>query len=438
MRRLVTPIPLQSSLQSPLQSPLVWALVATVVGIVAAAPAQDFLLSRTSDTSVSGRPSAIRGKGAGRKLVFATKDVEIHVPWNEILALHGRSPKVSAPVAVYLAGGDELKGELRGGDDDGENFVLQSGALGSATVAVDRLQTLVFRVRAPAAILRDFAIPKDAPYHEALFGRARRGFDVFDGDIERFTPQGVEFVRTGRLRPRLFLYKVLTGISLREAAVAESPGDWLLVTSNGDRLRVSLTRITEAAMSFATEFGAVTLPHAQVSALTKLTGHRVFLSDLQPVRVEEIGSDASVAAPPLFTFRRDRTVSGGTLSKRRSPADGYLVVDGRTYAKGLGVHSRCILTFRVPAKAAFFHAKVAIDDEVKALGVKGDVDVLVRAGGKVLFHAEGLSRGQPPRTLGRLQVVPGSLLSLEVDFGKGMFLGDRVDWLSAVFLLQED
>jgi hypothetical protein len=122
------------------------------------------------------------------------------------------------------------------------------------------------------------------------------------------------------------------------------------------------------------------------------------------------------------------------LIERRSLADGFLVVQGFTYGKGLGVHSKSVLTYRVPPGMSRFYARVAVDDEVKSLGVTGDADVVVRLGDQELFSAKGLRRGEAPRSLGVLRVAPGSLLTLEVDFGKGLFLGDRVDWLSAVFL----
>jgi hypothetical protein len=229
-------------------------------------------------------------------------------------------------------------------------------------------------------------------------------------------------------------------MTIRGGVEAETGGDWLLITATGDRLRVELTEVTNTAMLFASEFGAMSLRHTQVAALTRVAGERRFLSDIEPVRVVESGSESGVQAEaggggkPLFTYRTDRTVTGGVLAEDRSSADGFLVVDGHTYGKGLGVHSRCVLTYRVPAGMGRFHAKVAIDDEVKSLGVKGDVDVRVCMGDAVLFEKKGLRRGQAPVSLGLLKVQAGALLSLEVDFGKGMFLGDRVDWLTAVFL----
>ena len=33
-----------------------------------------------------------------------------------------------------------------------------------------------------------------------------------------------------------------------------------------------------------------------------------------------------------------------------------------------------------------------------------------------------------------LDVEPGTTLTLEADFGEGWFLGDRIDWLTPVFL----
>ena len=401
---------------------------------------QGFLLSRTSGSQVAGKPVALRGAGADRELVWQTAEQELQVPIASILALQGPAPEVTSPVAVYLNGGGELKGSVQTGDDVGEHFVLVSPSLGSATVPVDRLRTLVFREQAASFGYEDFAIDENEEYSEALFRRADRGFDIIGGELERFLPEGISFAPSGRRFPTVFLYDKLTGMTIRGGVESKTEGDWLLITVTGDRIRVELTDVTATAWLFACEFGAISLAPTQVSALTRIAGERRFLSDMEPVRVVETGSESGAGAAnhevgrPLFTYRRDRTVTGGILAEERSRADGFLVVDGYTYGKGLGVHSRCFLTYRVPPGMGHFHAKVAIDDEVKSLGVRGDVDVRVRMGDEVLFEKKGLRRGQAPHTLKRLKVQAGALLTLEVDFGKGLFLGDRVDWLTAVFM----
>ncbi len=395
----------------------------------ACAPSQGFLVSRVSGEQTRGALVAIRGDA----LVFASGEVQITTPLRDILALHGAAPRVRAPATVYLTGGEELKGELSGGDDLGDHLIFKSVVLGTRKIPVDRLRSLVFRERTKGASAEEFSLPEDAKFDEAIFRKARRGFDMLGGELERFAPEGLHFAQPGG-KARLFRYETLAALAIRDGVEAEKPGDWLLVTAAGDRLRVTLSEVTATKITLATGFGPVSLAHAQVAALTKVVGDRVFLSDMTPQRVAESGSDGNLGAEPLFSFRRDRTVSGGMIGDQNALADGFLVVGGRTYGKGIGVHSRCTLTYRVPPKMTRFHAKVAIDDEVKSLGVKGDVDVLVRVGEDVLFRHKGLRFGQGPKSLGTLKVRPGSLLTLEVNFGKGLFLGDRVDWLSAVFL----
>lgn len=58
----------------------------------------------------------------------------------------------------------------------------------------------------------------------------------------------------------------------------------------------------------------------------------------------------------------------------------------------------------------------------------------MRLGDKVLRTQEGLRGGMPPVHLGNLAVRPGDVLALEVEFGKGLDLADRVGWYQAVFL----
>jgi hypothetical protein len=395
--------------------------------------AQGFLLTRADGSQLPGQVLGLETADTGRAIVFAGPGGKLTVPWTEILGLQGPSPRVTAAVAVYLVGGDELKGLITGGDDEGETLALET-AIGRLKIPLDRLRSIVFRTRAKTRGVDEFRLSKDDDFDEAVFLEAGRGLDVQGGEIDRLTDRGVYFARAGEDLARMFRFDALVGLTIREGAGAEEPGSWSLITTAGDRLRVELLAAGSKQLRIRTEFGENDLPYEQISALTHLGGSRRYLSDMKPVRIAEAGDDGGLDQTPLYSFQRDRTVSGGVLLARRSPADGYLVVDGWTYGKGLGVHSKCELTYRVPPKMTKFYARVAVDDEVRALGIKGDADVVVRSGDTVLWSTKGLCCGQKPASLGVLAVTPGALLTLEVDFGKGLFPGDRVDWLSAVFL----
>lgn len=67
------------------------------------------------------------------------------------------------------------------------------------------------------------------------------------------------------------------------------------------------------------------------------------------------------------------------------------------------------------------------------LPARGDVDIAVLVDGKPVVERSGV-RGGAPTELGTLPVRAGSRLTLRVDFGHGLDLGDRVDWLHAALV----
>ena len=64
-----------------------------------------------------------------------------------------------------------------------------------------------------------------------------RLLDVQGGELERFGPRGIHFARRGDDEPQLFRWSVLVGMAIRGGVAAEAPGDWMLISSEGDRIR---------------------------------------------------------------------------------------------------------------------------------------------------------------------------------------------------------
>ncbi len=345
----------------------------------------------------------------------AVKDVLL----TELIALHGGAPRMAGPAEAWLVGGERVCGKVEAGDEEGETFVIRSPSLGSWTVPVDRLDVLVFRERAGASEIREFRLTEA---DEALVVQARRGFDVIPGGIYRFAPTGIDFAREGRDKARLYPYAGLAAVSLREGMAREASASVSLLTRTGDLVGVELLGYRDQSFVFKVEGGHEILVRLRdLSALTFAAKGRFFLSDLKPQSTDEqsyFSSDDAVMMP----FRRDRSVTGG-----------FLVAGQRAYGKGIGVHSKSVLSYRVPAKVKHFCARVGFDDEVLGLSVRGDVSIVVRLDDEVLFERK-MRSGSKPIDLGLLPVRPGAVLALEVGYGKGFDIGDRIDWLSAVFL----
>lgn len=332
----------------------------------------------------------------------------------DVLAVQGVAASVPSLPAVHLAGGDVVRGALVGGDAGGNRLELLSPVFGRVGIAVDRLAALA----APGiAAPMQFRLPESVG--EALFVRAKVGFDTVAGSLHQFGEQGVRFQPSGSDAPRWYRPDEFAALRLRDAVAREDKPSATLLTRVGDSVGIATGKWTRDGVSCELEGGTrITLHFADLAGLAF---HRdvVHLSDLTPAVVEESGFDGEVVHP----FRRDQNVLGGPL-----------VTAGRSVSKGLGVHSRSKLSFRVPDGCAHFCARVGFDDGAAALGLEPRADVEVLVGDRVVFSKKGLAAGQVPASTGLVPVRTGDLVTLVVEPGAGRDVGDRVNWLLPVFL----
>lgn len=330
-----------------------------------------------------------------------------------LLAIHGAPVAVPQLSAAHLAGGDVVRGTLSGGDASGDRLELLSPVLGPVPLLVDRLSLLA---AAGAPPLLTLALPDGV--EEALFVRANVGFDVVAGTLHQFGAAGIRFQAEGG-EPRWFGTGDYFALRLAGASASAATPTALLLTRTADRLGVTRAAATTDAWTLRGEGERdLRLRAGDLGCLTFVGDGAVFVSDLTPSEVRESSIDGDV----LWSWQRDRSALGGPLQ-----------VAGRAHGKGLGVHSKCRLAFRVPDGMARFWTRVGIDDSAAELPLRADVDVAIEIDGKVAFQKRGLHSGEVVDA-GVLPVTPGGTLVLEVDCGRGRDLGDRVDWLSPVFL----
>ncbi len=408
-----------------MRSTLLHVVAATLLAgsaLAQAPPATSFAVSLDDGSSVSGTPTALSTTTAPRVLrVDATPGGSRELALGHVLGVHGGPPLPPTGAVVHLVGGDELVGTVAAGDAAGETFVLRSPSLGDVRVSIDRLDRIVFLARAAGAGPEAFAVPDDASSDELLFRPAARGFDSDVGAIYRFLDDAVVFaIGDGEPKPRPF--ESLAAIALRGGVPRAKPPQATLLTRTGDRVGVDVTGIENGTMTVVLEGDRpARVALADVAALSFAASGRTFLSDMKPARVEEHSWFAD-GDGPLMPFRTDRAVSGSAL-----------VAGGHAFVRGLGVHSFSSLTFRVPDGAHHFLTRVAIDDDVLDLDVRGIAKVVVTHADEKAFEGE-VKSGADPLLVGPFDVTPGKLLTLTADFGPGLDLGDRVDWLEAVFL----
>ena len=91
------------------------------------------------------------------------------------------------------------------------------------------------------------------------------------------------------------------------------------------------------------------------------------------------------------------------------------------------MHSRSRLEFLVPPGNKRFMTRVAFDNQVLSLPVRGLVDVRVEVDGIVAFERRSMRAGEPAVATGAIAVKPGQTLSLVVDFGLGRDIKNHID-----------
>ncbi len=196
-------------------------------------------------------------------------------------------------------------------------------------------------------------------------------------------------------------------------AAAQGPAgpqdDWAAVTGRDGSRMVGVPRgWTSDSITIASPaLGEVTAPLDSVAALDLLWGRTVFVSEMPPAAVTEAGWFGTV-----FPWRRDASVGGRPLT-----------LGGRVFERGLGVHSRSSLAYRLDRKFSLLTGVIGLDD---AAGGRGHVEFVVRGDGRELLRAAmgGADKARPVR----LAVAGVERLELLVDFGEGEDAGDHADW----------
>ena len=183
--------------------------------------------------------------------------------------------------------------------------------------------------------------------------------------------------------------------------------------ADGSVVNGRLVSLTEKSLRLDSALaGNLESPREQLARVAFRNGKLVYLSDLEPAEVKE-----TPYFDQVWRYRRDTSLDGNPLRLR-----------GRVYRKGLGVHSRCELTYELDGKFSRFCTDMGIDDEVRG---KGSVVFQVLADGKQVYDS-GLVTGKSEAvTLKDISVSGIKRLTLKVDFGEDFDFCDHADWANA-------
>jgi hypothetical protein len=163
----------------------------------------------------------------------------------------------------------------------------------------------------------------------------------------------------------------------------------------------------------------VARPFTALERLDFSAANTQFLSDLAADKIEYA---------PYYPPRTDLPILADSYQPRRNIGfeRGPLKLDGKTYAKGLALHSRTQTGYRLPGKFRRLKALVGIDD---ALRPGGDVQLEIRGDGKLLW--QGAIRGSEPAKPLDLDIAGVKRIEILADFGADLDIADVIDLCEA-------
>lgn len=330
-----------------------------------------------------------------------------------------RSAPAAMAVVVRLVDGSQLGGAEVTSAQDG----LQLKRDGDSQVQIPL--SAVAWMRFPAASPdigadweRILALDAGA---DVLVVRKENSLDYHEGIVRGVRPDVVEFELDGEVLP--VKRAKIEGIRYFNRAGRQLPDAVCrVVCSGGTQLAAADWTLHGSQLAVKTPAGLeIELPWKTIERLDFSQGKIVYLSDLDwdPQLYEREayfgGRQPIDEGLDLYPPQRDQALDGGPLQ-----------LDARPFAKGLAIHSRTRLVYRLPGDYRRFMATAGIDDRT---GSQGAVRLVIEGDGRELYAADiaGSDAAQPLD----LDITGVKRLSILVDFGGDLDISDHLDLAEA-------
>ena len=182
----------------------------------------------------------------------------------------------------------------------------------------------------------------------------------------------------------------------------------------GGRWRVQEIALKDAALQIKTLAGIeAKLPLDRVRQVDFAAVNIAYLSDLEWTDSKFTPYIPSRLKEAWFAPRRDEGFQGP------------LQIQGKRFEKGLALHSRTLLTYRLQDDYRRFRAVAGIDDAVRNGSVEAHVVLTISGDGKTLFTSE-VSGSMDPLELD-LDLSGVKRLTILVDYGRDIDIADHLD-----------
>ena len=327
------------------------------------------------------------------------------IHWTSVRRIEWKRPLEPSPAlrwSVLLIGNGRLEANGVLLTDDSCRIATDAGEI---IFPIEQLVGIVHRPNASAIPFEPAGVDEDR-----LVVRVEDGVQAIDGLLESIGLEGVEFEFEGAVRQ--IPWDRIVSLALATAGAGDSTegmrvelidgSSWFgrPLSCDGSSLRVAVG--PDSSIDVALE---------RVASLSIVSDRIVQLSSLEPLEHQSAG----LLLPPR-DWQRNRSVSGEPMR----------LVGSGSFEFGLGVPSGTTLTFD-GSDFDRFQATVGVDASTRG---QGDCEVVVRLDDREAFRARVRGTDSSPINVD-VPLDGASKLTLAVEFGEGLELGDHVDWCDA-------
>jgi hypothetical protein len=385
--------------------PALFLALAAVVQAQQGAPQDGILLTLLGGQTQKPKSIAIAaGKLTGEGITQA-------IPLDDLryIRVAAVSPDAKPAVILHLLGGGKLiaKSVTIGGDE----CQVETALAGKLVIPLDQVRGVRLE---PAVSSPEFDRALAAPLadKDRLFIKIDDKIDSVTGIFKALSEKEFQFELGGEVKtlPRAKLH----GFVVAQGAAEDDPAKALITLRDGSLLAGEIDSLSGGKLAALLPGGSrLTIPQEALASIALRSSRLAFLSDLKPVE-EEQRSIAFLDVP----WQKDRSVQSRTLT-----------LGQRTFEKGIGCHAECRLTFAADGKWDLLAAVIGIDAET--LG-KGDCVFSVLADGESVFTRR-VKGTDPPQEI-QVEIPRAKRVTLLVEAGAGLDLGDHADWCDVRFI----
>lgn len=395
-------------------------IAVAAIAIARLASAQEWLLSTADFRTESVALKSIDDKGV--HVVPSGATDERIIPAEAFLQVdRGLAPAVverPAKFMLHLAGGDRVGGEPLRVEND--RLTWRNAAVGELVIPLTQVTALT-KSGQPAPSL---AGTRAEDVVQLANGDAVRGIVTsIAADRVQIKSGGAEEPASVPLDSVVSVQFATTGAaSPKPGTNPNAPRSYRVRLNDGSSLVGSSLSLAGDKLMLAVGAGSGAgdprpLPLASVAGIEQVNGPVSWLTSRPPredVQIPFVGLSTDGTAATWRTRTDGNDVAGQPI-----------VVGGRAFKRALAVHAYSRLVYPLDGSYKAFRTRYGLNDSL----VRSDVTVRIKVGDKIAHEAKNVKPGVASPVVVVDLPADAKELTLEVDYGQGIDVEDRLNWL---------